>query len=544
MKGKQKYCSSKSKKKLLTFVALFVVGVTLWSSPQKFVLPSTMKAEAWPAHIELTFENYQGFDYEILRSVDGGKKFIKCGETTASQYLDFFGKPVSKKTTFIYRILPKGMDIKDKNAFKFEQKVTVNPSDDEQLLNMTQRYTTKYFYEFAEPVTGMARERSNDRNGEIVTTGGTGFGIMVLIAGAERNYFGRQDAFRLIQKIVSFLEKSERFHGAWAHWYDAQTGKPFSFSKYDDGGDLVETAFLMQGLLTAREYFNTENAEEHLLSNRITQLWETVEWNWYTQGTDSLYWHWSKNYGWKMNHRIKGFDETLITYVLAASSPTYPIDKKVYDACFKNSPYYFNGKSYYGIRLDLGMEYGGPLFFTHYSFLGLNPNGLSDEHTDYFERNKAHALIHRAYAIDNPKKHTDYGAKLWGFTSSDDPLVGYSSHHPGTDADNGTVSPTAALSSIVYTPEESLDVLRYLYYEKGKMLFGKYGFYDAYNPEMAEGQQTVKSYLAIDQGPIAVMIENYRSGLLWKLFMNNAEILQGLKKLGFTIRTNQSNKLN
>ena len=406
------------------------------------------------------------------------------------------------------------------------------PISDEALLDTTQRYTTRYFFDFAEPKTGMARERSNDTNGDIVTTGGTGFGIMALIAGAERNYFSRKDAFSTIQKMVSFLENAERFHGAWAHWYDARSGKPFSFSKYDDGGDLVETAFLAQGLLTARAYFKNGNNDETQLVSRITKLWETIEWNWYTQGTDSLYWHWSKNYGFKMNHRIKGFDETLITYVLAASSPTFPIERSVYENCYKNSNYYKNGKTYYGIKLDLGMEYGGPLFFTHYSFLGLNPNGLIDENTNYFERNKAHALIHRSYAIDNPKKHVGYGEKLWGFTSSDDPLVGYTSHHPDTNDENGTVSPTAALSSIVYTPKESMQVLRHLYCDLGKKMFGKYGFYDAYNPSLPDEKQVVKSYLAIDQGPIAVMIENYRSGLIWKLFMQNDEIHKGLEKLG------------
>jgi len=406
------------------------------------------------------------------------------------------------------------------------------PISDEALLDTTQRYTTRYFFDFAEPKTGMARERSNDTNGDIVTTGGTGFGIMALIAGAERNYFSRKDAFSTIQKMVSFLENAERFHGAWAHWYDARSGKPFSFSKYDDGGDLVETAFLAQGLLTARAYFKNGNYDETQLVSRITKLWETIEWNWYTQGTDSLYWHWSKNYGFKMNHRIKGFDETLITYVLAASSPTFPIERSVYENCYKNSNYYKNGKTYYGIKLDLGMEYGGPLFFTHYSFLGLNPNGLIDENTNYFERNKAHALIHRSYAIDNPKKHVGYGEKLWGFTSSDDPLVGYTSHHPDTNDENGTVSPTAALSSIVYTPKESMQVLRHLYCDLGKKMFGKYGFYDAYNPSLPDEKQVVKSYLAIDQGPIAVMIENYRSGLIWKLFMQNDEIHKGLEKLG------------
>lgn len=499
---------------------------------ERFFIPWGMKAEAYPAHVELQWNNNRGFAWEIYRST-GGEAFVKCGETTNDYFHDFFGNPVENATPVTYRILPKGMKATSEHAVKLELKVMVQPASEEALLDIVQRATTRYFFEFAEPLSGMARERSNDTNGEIVTTGGTGFGIMALVAASERGYYPRKEVTEKISRIVSFLEKAERFHGAWAHWYDARTGKVFSFSKYDDGGDLVETALLMQGLLVAREYYKSE---EQSLSERITRLWETVEWNWYTRGTDSLYWHWSKNHAWKMNHRIKGFDETLITYVLAASSPTYPISAKVYEASFKTSPYFLNGKSYYGIKLDLGMELGGPLFFTHYSFLGLDPRGLTDRHTNYFERNKAHTLIHRAYAIENPKKHVGYGEHLWGFTSSDDPLVGYSSHHPGTDADNGTVSPTAALSSIVYTPLESKKVLNYLYYSNGSQLWGRYGFYDAYNPGLPEGQQVVRSYLAIDQGPIAVMMENYRSGLIWKLFMQQPEIRKGIQKLGFSYR--------
>jgi len=283
-----------------------------------YVVPSGMKGHAYPAHIELNWQNRTGFIYEIYRSTDKGKKFIKLTETNSDTYMDFFGQTLQKEQTYIYRILPKGIAPKSKDTVKFEIQIIVTPGNDDDLLDMTQAYTTRYFFDFAEPKTGMARERSNEVNGEIVTTGGTGFGIMALIAGAERNYLSRSNAYQTINKMVSFLENAERFHGAWSHWYDARSGKPFSFSKYDDGGDLVETAFLVQGLLTAREYFKSGNVEEHLLANRITQLWETVEWSWYTQGTDSLYWHWSKNYGFKMNHRIKGFDETLITYILAA----------------------------------------------------------------------------------------------------------------------------------------------------------------------------------------------------------------------------------
>jgi len=499
-------------------------------------VPAGLKAQSYPAHVELTWDNQPGFIYEIYRSDNGGKTFTKQGETRTGQFLDFFGKPVQTDQPRTYRLIPKGLPVNNSQAKKHEITVTLHPVTDEALLDMTQRYTTRYFYEFAQPQTGMARERSNDPHGDIVTTGGTGFGIMALIAGAERKYVTRPETDRQLEKMISFLEKAERFHGAWAHWYDAGTGKPFSFSQYDDGGDLVETAFLMQGLLTARAWLGNGSTGEQQLAGRITHLWETVEWNWYTNGKDTLYWHWSKNYGWKMNHPITGFDETLITYVLAASSPTYPIEQSVYDKCYTNSGYYLNGKSYYGIKLDLGMAYGGPLFFTHYSFLGLNPNGLTDKYTNYFERNKAQVLIHQAYAIDNPGKQVGYGADCWGFTSSDDPLTGYSSHHPGTADENGTIAPTAALSSIVYTPEASMKALRHFYLDMGNRLFGKYGFYDAFNQGMAEGQQVVHSYLAIDEGPIAVMIENYRSGLLWRLFMSNQEIHQGLRKLGFSIQ--------
>lgn len=524
-------------KKLLLISLLVVAFGNCFAEKINYVVPANLKGVGYPAHTELTWENHAGFIYEIYRSDDGNSNFSKVAESNKDSYLDFFGKQLQKEQTFVYRIMPKGLSVTSKDAAKFEIRVLVPVTSDEALLDMTQRYATRYFYDFAQPEAGLARERSNDVNGDIITTGGTGFGIMALIAGAERNYFSREDAYKKINKIVSFLEKAERFHGAWAHWYDANTGKVFSFSQFDDGGDLVETAFLTQGLLTAREYFRNGNENEKSLVSRITKLWETIEWNWYTQGKSALYWHWSKNYGWKINHRITGFDETMITYVLAASSPTFPIERSVYEKCYINSNYYLNGKKYYGIKLDLGMEYGGPLFFTHYSFLGLNPNGLSDKYTNYFERNRSHALIHLAYAIDNPKKHVGLGANCWGFTSSDDPIVGYTSHHPGTNDENGTVSPTAAISSIVYTPDASMNALRHFYFDKGKQLFGRYGFYDAFNPGMVEGQQVVQSYLAIDQGPIAVMIENYRSGLLWKLFMNNPEISNGLQKLGFKTTT-------
>lgn len=406
---------------------------------------------------------------------------------------------------------------------------------DDALLDTIERTTSLYFTDFINPNNGLARERANwDYYGDIVTTGGTGFGMMAIVAAAERQYIPREQAVAQLDNITRFLDRVERFHGAWAHWYASETEQVYPFSPYDDGGDLVETAFLTEGLLVVRQWLhNSEVEAEREVAQRADKLWKEIEWDWYTQGTDSLYWHWSKNHGWKMNHRIKGFDECFITYVLAAASPTHPIERKVYEACYKNSPYYYNGKAYYGIKLSLGMEYGGPLFFTHYSWLGLNPHGLTDGEVNYFERNRAHALIHYNYALENPKGHAEYGANLWGFTSSDDPLVGYCSHHPGTPDENGTVSPTAAVASIVYTPEQSMAVIRHLYEDLGEQVFGRYGFYDAYNPSLAPEKQVVPHYLAIDQGPIVVMIENYRSGLIWNLFMQAPEVQTGLERLGF-----------
>jgi len=518
---------------ILLSICTLQIQTACLAQSSKLVYPQYLKAAGYAAHVELKWENQHLFNYQIFRSTNNGKSFTLCTQTTGSSYLDF-PTDVKAPCDLVYRVVPVGLDIKDKEAAKFEVKTALRVMTDNELLDMVEQYTARYFIDFAHPATGMARERSNNDNGDIVTTGGTGFGIMAILAQCYRGHITREATLELINRIVTFLEKAERFHGAWAHWYNGNTGKVFNFSPYDDGGDLVETAFLTQGLLTARSFFINGNEQEKGLSNRITNLWETIEWDWYTQGSDSLYWHWSKNHGWKMNHRIKGYDETLITYILAASSPTHPIKPSVYHACYTNSSYFKNGKSYYGIKLDLGMELGGPLFFTHYSFLGLNPRNLSDTYANYFERNRAHVLIHHAYAIDNPQKHKDYGNLCWGFTSSDDPIVGYTSHHPGTPYENGTISPTAAIASIPYAPEICMPTITHFYYDLGKQIWGPMGFYDAYNPGLVEGQQVVRSYLAIDQGPIAVMIENYRSGYIWQLFAQNNEISTGLKALGFS----------
>jgi hypothetical protein len=398
---------------------------------------------------------------------------------------------------------------------------------DEDLLTLVQERTFGYFWDFGHPTSGMARERNS--SGDLVTSGGTGFGIMTIIVGIERNFITRSQGIQRMEKILTFLETSDRFHGAWSHWIDGNSGDVIPFSSNDNGGDLVETSYLVQGLLTFRQYLDPGIPSESDLIERINTLWQSVEWNWYTRaGQNVLYWHWSPDKDWIMNHQINGYNECLITYVLAAASPTHSIDALVYHEGWAGNGDMSNGKQFYGITLPLGIDYGGPLFFSHYSFLGLDPQNLIDTYANYWEQNVNHTLINHAYTTTNPKQFVGYSEVNWGLTASDN-QQGYSAHSPTNDL--GVITPTAAISSLPYTPEKSMDAIRFFYYTIGDRLWGTYGFYDAFN---ITASWTANSYLAIDQGPIVIMIENYRTGLLWDLFMSAPEVQSGLDKLGFT----------
>lgn len=406
---------------------------------------------------------------------------------------------------------------------------------DSALLELVQKQTFRYFWDFAHPVSGMARERSNlsfHYGHETVTTGGTGFGIMSVIVAVERGWIKRDTAARFMVKMINFLLKANSYHGAFPHWLDGATGKTIPFSRKDDGGDLVETSLLFQGLLCARQYFNQDNPAENEFRGKMRWMWSGIEWDWYTQGQDVLYWHWSPNNGWAMNFPVRGFNECLIMYILAASDDKYPVSPAVYHRGWAQSNFFKNGRVFYGHTLPLGFDYGGPLFFSHYSFLGLDPRGLKDRYADYWEQNKNHTLINRAYCIDNPKDFKGYGENCWGLTASDT-YNGYAAHSPLEDL--GTITPTAALSAFPYTPEYSMKALKHFYYNLGDKIWSEYGFVDAFNE--TKGWYAT-SHLAIDQGPIIVMIENYRTGLLWKLFMSCPEIKMGLKKLDFTFPEN------
>ncbi|WP_454814125.1 glucoamylase family protein [Labrys neptuniae] len=401
---------------------------------------------------------------------------------------------------------------------------------DEELLEAVQRQTFRFFWEGAEPASGMARDRSTrtvDTPNDLVAIGGTGFGIMAMIVAMERGWITHAEGLERLTRIIDVIEPTTCFHGAYSHFMHGETGKVWPFSRKDDGGDLIETAFLFQGLLCAREYFDADSLAETKLRKRITGLWGEIEWNWYTQGRHALYWHWSPNNGFVLDHDIHGWNECLIAYVMAVSAPRYPIDPAAYHRGFAASKDFGAPRSYYDIELPLGPDRGGPLFWAHYSFLGLDPRGLKDRYADYWQQNVAHTMINHRHCVLNPHGHKGYGPDCWGLTASDDP-DGYAAHQPSED--NGVISPTAALSSFPYAPKEAMAALRHFLTKHGDKLWGRFGFVDAFSEEQDWFAET---FLSIDQGPIIVMIENYRTGLIWNLFMRIPEIQAGLRKLGF-----------
>jgi len=508
--------------------------------------PTHVVAKGYDRHIDISWDGVARRAlqrYVIYRSLEG-KNFQPIGvqEPGINRYADFLGKPGQRA---FYKVAASDRWYRESPPSPAVSAATHELSDEE-LLTMVQEANFHYYWEGAHPDSGTAKENipGDDR---IVATGASGFGIMALLAGMERGFITREQGMRRFEKIVSFLERAPRYHGVWSHFMDGSTAKTIPlFGVYDDGGDLVETAFLVEGLLAARQYFRGTNQAEQNLHLRLTRLWEAVEWDWYRREPDTgaLFWHWSANWGSHINHRLTGWNETMIVYLLAIASPTHAVPAELYysgwagqsDVAVKyreawsrttEGDHYFNGNTYFGIRLDVGEGRGGPLFFTHYSFLGFDPHALTDRYTNYFENNRNIARINLAYATENPGHHKGYGPDAWGLTASDGPRT-YVAQAPDERDDSGNITPTGALASFPYTPEASMAALKHYYRDLGAQLWGVYGFRDAYNPE---ADWTSPIFMGLNQAPITAMIENYRTGLIWKLFMANPEIEQMLERI-------------
>ncbi len=510
--------------------------------------PQNVRAKGYDRHVDIQWDAVTDEDlqsYAIYRSI-AGHKFQPIGIQSADihRYTDFIGRSgVSAE----YKVRAVDRSYRQ-SAFSEAAGAATKELSDDELLTMLQEACFRYYWEGAHAEAGAALENipGDDR---IVATGASGFGVMALIVGVDRGFITREQGLERLAKILDFLEKAPRYHGAWSHFLNGYTSQSMPvFGMFDNGGDLVETSFLMQGLLAARQYFKGPSEAERSAYGRITHLWETVEWDWYrrTPQNDALLWHWSPQWSWFIDHRLTGFNETMITYLLAIASPTHGVPAKLYDTGWagqseaamayrsgwsgsSEGDRYVNGHSYFGIKLDVGVGAGGPLFFTQFSFMGFDPRGIHDRYTDYFNNNRNLALIDRAYCEANPGHYQGYGANDWGLTASDDQL-GYSAHGPDRATDNGTITPTAALASFPYTPEASMAALKFFYRDLGDRLWGVYGPHDAFNL----GQNWFSPvYMGLDQAPIVVMVENYRTGLVWKMFMANPEIQPMLAKIGF-----------
>ncbi len=512
------------------------------------VAPAGLSVKGYERHLDLKWNLSKEEDlqaYKIYRSSDSTNyQTIGIQKNGLNRFADYVG--VNKKK-YYYKI--SAIDFhNNESELSTAASAETKPMGDDELLTMVQEACFRYYWEAAHPNAGLALENlPGDEN--LVAVGASGFGIMSLIVGIERGFISRDEATQRFLKIIDFLKKADRFHGVWPHFLDGNSGKVIPlFGKYDNGGDLVETAFLMQGLLAARQYFKGESPIEQQIYSGITQLWEAIEWDWYRRTPDSefLFWHWSPEYEWHIDHPLVGWNETMIVYLLAIASPTHAIPAKLYHTGWagqseKAKLYrqnwgkttkgnrYTNGNIFYDIQLDVGVGRGGPLFFTHYSFMGFDPRHKKDCYTNYFKNNRKIALINQAYCIDNPRGYKGYGENCWGLTASDNPW-GYKAHEPVQRNDNGTITPTGALASFPYTPVQSMKALKYFYYELGDRLWGIYGFRDAFN--LSEGW-VANIYMGLNQAPITVMIENHRTGLIWELFMSNPEIDLMLKSIGF-----------
>ena len=509
--------------------------------------PANVRAIGYDRHIEVRWDPAGPAlfgRYVIYRSINGSE-FEPVGIQIpgTNRYSDFLGKA---GVTEQYKVAAADWQNR-KSAFSNTAIASTREFSDDELLTMLQEACFHYYWEGADPHSGMTRENipGDDR---IVATGASGMGIASLIVGVERGFISRPQGIERLTRIVNFLERAQRYHGAWSHFMDGNTGKTMPvFGMFDNGGDLVETSFLMEGLLAARQYFRGNSDAERDLYRRISQLWESVEWDWYRgpEHAGYLFWHWSAEWGWQIQHRLTGFNETMITYLLAMSSPTHGVPADLYYSGWASQAewairyragwsgsvdgdHYYNGHTYDGIKLDVGVGTGGPLFFAHYSYLGFDPHSLHDRHTSsYFDNNRSIALINRAYCIENPKHFPGYGADAWGLTASDGPQ-GYVPHAPDAVNDRGTLTLTGALASFPYTPEASMAAFKHYYRDLGAQLWDIYGPRDAYNP----GQDWVSLiYMGLNQAPIVVMVENYRTGLVWKNFMANPEIGEMLRRL-------------
>lgn len=436
---------------------------------------------------------------------------------------------VTKKEGVIYVddiYFSKGPIIKEPlcNIFKTIRERVPKPEianlSDEEFLDLLQKKAFLYFWLETDPETGLVKDKADnflDDTSTVATIAGVGFALSAYVVAAERGWLPKEKLYeRTLKTLEFFKDKMENVRGFYYHFIDMKTGKRVWQSELSS----IDTALFLAGALTAGEYFRGK------IKKIAEELYRRVDWNWMLADGDTLAMGWYPEKGFDPN-RWNRYGEQLILYLLAIGSPTYPIPASSWDR----------------IRRPI-WEYEGyvtisspPLFTHQYSHIWIDFRNKHDKYADYFLSSRNATLANRKFCLDNKDNSITFRRGFWGLTACEGP-GGYRAYGapPGYANYDGTVAPTAAAGSIVFTPKESIELLRKIYQELADKLWGKYGFSDSFNLDKNWFSQYV---LAIDQGPILLMIENYRTGLIWKYFMKNKYIRKALKLTGFKKGTSQ-----
>lgn len=416
--------------------------------------------------------------------------------------------------------------------------------------------TFRWFWDAADPVTGLVPDRyPSDQTQSSVAS--VGFGLTAYGIGVTRGYVTRPQAVeRTLRVLRTMLRLPQNatpmqaggYHGFFYHFLDHRTGLRFNT---DTELSSIDTALLMQGVLFARSFYTQDTVSEREIRDLADTLFNRVDWRWMLRPDNRLSMGWSPEHGFLSNY-WEGYSEGMMLYVLGLGASHSALEPVSWQAWLATNDKRW-GESYGQTFLNFA-----PLFGHQYTHAWIDFRGIRDEWNrekglDYFENSRRAVYAQRSYAQHNPGRWQDYGSDIWGLTASDGPadtvrheggqerhFMAYSARGVGRDytLDDGTLAPTAAGGSVAFAPEIAIRALRAMKDKYGMRIYGQYGFVDAFNPSYHDdGQKNFwadNTYLGIDQGPILLMIENWRSGLVWNTMKRNPVIRQGLLRAGFT----------
>ena len=414
------------------------------------------------------------------------------------------------------------------------------PEVDSTFLNDLQRSHFNYFWELAAP-SGLIPDRASETNqNAMYSIAATGFGLSVYIVGVERGFITRSEAAQRTLTTLQTLANSPQgpassgtigYKGFFYHFLNNSTGLREGTSELST----VDTGLLMAGALCSASYFNGTDATETEIRRLADTLYRSVDWQWALNGGSLLSMGWTPENGF-LPYTWQGYNEAMILYLLAIGAPD--ANQSLRGSAWTAWTATYRYASFEGYE----MVNFSPLFGHQYSHIWVDFANIKDAYMrarsglDYFENSRRATLANRAYCISNPSGYPDYGTTLWGLTACDGPneggAWGYYARGASAEgiADDGTLAPTAAGGSMPFTPQESYATLQAMRNYRGGLLYTRYGFRDSFNPSLGWIDPW---WIGIDQGPIVLMIENYRSGLLWKIMKGNSYLVAGLREAGF-----------